>query len=147
MRRSPLPLALALGLALALLAGCASNPYKTSYTSMLSDKVPKGEPVDLEPASGPPSLLTSKDMRADSIQLLEKGYRPIGRSKFRGEFVDSRSALAQAQLVGAEMVVVMQKFVSTETRSVAVMDYTPDRRIVTQDQTQTTSSAANDVPV
>jgi hypothetical protein len=126
-----------------LLAGCASNPYRLTYSSILSDKVPKGEPTALQPSTGPAQLLNSNDMRADSIKLLEKGFYPIGRSKFRGQFVESRLALQQAQLVGADVVVVMQKHISTDTRSVAVTDWTPDKRIVTQERS---TASATDAP-
>lgn len=124
----------------ALLGGCVTNPYRATFTPMLSDKVPKGEPVNLPPASAPPRLLSTNDMRADAIKLLEAGYRPIGHSKFRGQFVEAQYAMEEAQAIGAEVVVVMEKFVSADTVSVPVIDWTPDRRVVVQESAQARAS-------
>jgi hypothetical protein len=127
----------------AFFAGCASNPYKLTYTASVSDKVPKGEPAALRPADGEARLLSSQDLRADGIKLLQGGYRPVGRSKFRGQYVDASLALEQAREIGVGVVLVMQKHVGNETVSVAVQDWVPDRRIRVQESAQTQNSDSN----
>jgi hypothetical protein len=117
--------------ALLALGACASNPYRDTYSSQLSDKVPQGEPASLLPAQAEPTLLSSQDMRADALKLLAAGYRPIGRSKFQGIHVDASAAVEQARAVGADVVVVRERFIATNTYAQPVGDSTPDRRIVT----------------
>jgi C-terminal processing protease CtpA/Prc len=124
------------------LAACASNPYRDTYTSQLSDKVPLGEPASLLPAQAEPQLLSSQDMKADAIKLLEQGYRPIGRSKFQGTHVDASAAVEQARAVGADVVVVRERFLATNTYAQPVGDWTPDRQIVTDNTTVTRNQAA-----
>lgn len=128
------------------LAACASNPYRDTYTSQLSDKVPLGEPASLLPAQSEPQLLSSQDMKADAIKLLEQGYRPIGRSKFQGIHVDASAAVEQAREVGADVVVVRERFIATNTYAQPVGDWTPDRRIVTDNTVVTRSDNGGGAP-
>jgi len=137
--------ALGIALALAFLAGCASNPYRDTYTSQLSDKVPRAEPASLLPAQAEPRLVMSQDLRADAIKLLEDGYRPIGRSQFQGMKVNASAAVEQARAVGADVVLVREKFLTTQTYAQPVGDWTPDRRIVTDDTTVTRDSGSQAV--
>jgi hypothetical protein len=135
---------LALSCAMLVLAGCVTNPYRITYSTAISNKAPMGEPSSLQMSTGQPAqLLTSTDLRADAIKMLEKGYKPMGHSKFRGQFVDARLALQQATDVGADVVMVMQKYVSTDTSSVAVTDWTPDRRVVVRERSQAAGPNTN----
>lgn len=129
----------------AWLAGCASNPYQVTYTPQVHPKVPRAEPAALLPPSGAPELLGSQDLRADSIRLLENGYRPIGRSSFKGSRVDAGAALEQALAVGADLVLVMQKHVGSSTYAQPVHEWIPDRRIVTQETVANRSSDSEKV--
>jgi hypothetical protein len=134
-----------LWIAAAVLGGCASNPYHDTYTSQLSDKVPRAEPAPLRPALTEPQLLSSQDLKADGLKLLEDGYRPIGRSKFQGTHVDASAAVEQARAVGAELVLVRERFIATNTYAQPVGEWTPDRRIVTEDQTVTRNNGSEHV--
>lgn len=132
--RHPQPLKL---LALALLLGaCAGNPYRATYSPLVSRKVPKGEPVAFQAPTAAPRLLSTSSMKADAVKLLEEGYWPVGSSKFTGQYVQAQQALEQAQAIGAEVVLVLQKHVGSSTVSVPVVDWTPDRRVVVQDSAQ-----------
>ena len=130
----------ALGCLGVLSSGCITDPFHSSFKSSISEKVPKGESGALETATGEPRLLSSQDMKADSIKLLENGYWPVGNSRFTGQFVEATVALAQARLVGAEVVVVLQTHVGTGTYSIPVLDWVPDRRVTVSEQTQTRNS-------
>lgn len=137
---------LSLAIALSgLLTACAGNPYRSSYTPLVSDKVPQAEPGALIPAEAPPRLLSSKDLRADSIKLLENGYRPIGRSKFRSDYVEPAPALQQAQAVGAAVVLVTSRHISTDTVAMPVVEWTPDQRVVQQNTQQVRNSDSDSV--
>jgi hypothetical protein len=136
---------IALPLTALLLAGCVSNPYSATYRPSVSPKLPRAETGPLPAPSEPPRLLTTNDIRGDALKLLEQGYLPLGRSSFTGQEVDARAALAQAQAVGADVVLVMQKFVRTDTVSVPVTEWSPDRSITQRDTTQTISSAGGAV--
>jgi hypothetical protein len=134
--KTPQPL-LILGCLGLLGAGCIIDPFRSSFRSTISEKVPKGESGALETATGDPRLLSSQDMKADSIKLLENGYWPVGNSRFTGQFVEASVALSQAKAVGAEVVVVLQTHVGTGTYSIPVLDWVPDRRVTVSEQTQT----------
>ena len=128
---------LAIGAALLLLAGCAGNPYKRNFTTQLSDKVPQGETSSFLPSAPQPTLLSSTSIPTDAIKLLEKGYFPIGRSKFREQLIDGRAALEEAKEIGADLVLVKQEHAGTGTYTVPVGDWSPDRSITTTETVRT----------
>jgi hypothetical protein len=128
-----------------LTAGCVSNPYHRNYSSTLSEHVPKTEATGFVATAGEPRLLSTNDIREDAIKLLEQGYFPIGRAKFREQLIDGQAALEQAREVGADVVLVKQVHVGTATYSVPVSDWTPDRTIVTNESAQTRDQATNNV--
>lgn len=130
---------------LLFLGACVSNPYQVTYTPQVHAKVPRAEPASLLPSSGAPQLLSSQDLRNDSIDLLESGYRPIGRSSFKGLRVHASQALQQAQAVGADVVLVRQEHVGSATYAQPVHDWIPDRRIVTQETVSNRSSDSEKV--
>lgn len=119
-----------------LLCGCLANPYRTSYTGTRPDRLPQGEEPRLLPDAEAPQLLLSEDLKTDSLQLLEKGWAPMGRSQIRGGRVPERYALALARELGAEMVLLRQALLGTGTTSVPVTDWVPDRRILVSERSQ-----------
>ena len=116
------PLALVLAL-----AGCA-NPYMQSYTSTLDKRTPD-EKARFIPSQVEPKLVTSNDMKTDALRLRENGYVLVGRSKFRSPLVDEKQALAQGKKIGAEVVMVAHKFVTTGTESVPVAQWIPGQEV------------------
>lgn len=137
----------ALACALLLIGGCAGNLYRKNYTTELSDKAPKGEATKLENAPAQPELLTTDDMKADGLRMLELGYRPIGVSKFISTFGTAAEALQQAKDVGAEYVVVMRKYVGSDVVSVPVQEWSPARRIIMNTSNTNPVSDRNGPPV
>jgi len=124
--------AIALGLAV-VVSGCG-NPYRSNYLSTI-EKWPKGVTSRVLPPTDPPKLLTSTDLRKDSLSMLESNHVMIGRSKFRSPSIDESQALDQAKKIGAWVVLVNHKYVDTVTESVPVNEYIPDQRV---DTTETT---------
>ena len=116
-----------LALFLGLAAGCA-NPYHENYLSTL-EKRSKEELSRLLPPSGPPKLLTSTDMKADSLKMRENGYLLVGRAKFRSSPVDETQALDQAKKIGAEVVLVNHQYVNSATESVPIEQWIPSKQI------------------
>ena len=109
------------------LSGCA-NPYMQNFTSTLDKRTPD-EKARLIPSQGEPKLVTSNDMKADALRLRENGYVLVGRSKFRSPLVDEKQALAQAKKIGAQLVMVAHKFVTTGTESVPVAQWIPGKEV------------------
>ncbi|HUO58025.1 MAG TPA: PDZ domain-containing protein [bacterium] len=116
-----------------LLSGCG-NPYRENYLSTL-EKRNKDELSRLLPPSHPPTLVTSNDLKDDSIRMRENGYLLIGRSKFHSAPVDERQALDQAKQVGAEVVLVNHKYVNSVTESVPMSEYIPGQQVSHQETT------------
>jgi len=110
-----------------LAAGCA-NPYHENYFSTL-EKRNRDELSRILPASAPPKLLTSTDMKADSLKMRENGYLLVGRAKFRSSPVDETQALDQAQKIGAEVVLVNHQYVNSATESVPIEQWIPGREV------------------
>src|SRR5262245_12428186 len=95
---------------LLLLCGCV-NLYQESFHSSL-DRRNREELSRILPPSAPPKLLTSQDLKADSLRMRENGYLLLGYSKFRSSPVDEKQALDQARKIGAEVALVNHKYVS-----------------------------------
>lgn len=135
---------LALGIFLLFAAGCA-NPFTKHYRSTI-DQWPRAKSLLAEGPADPtgPRLVTTKDMKADSLSMLENGYFMIGVSTFRSPPVDERMSLQQARQVGADAVLVKQEFVSTVTQSVPITEWIPDRSITTTERSTFRDSPAAD---
>lgn len=118
---------------LALAAGCG-NPYRQNYVSKL-DKRNADELSRILPASRPPKLVSSNDMKADSLKMRENGYLLIGRSQFRSSPIDEKLALDQAVQAGAEVVLVNHKFFNSVTSAIPMDRWLPDKVIQQQETT------------
>lgn len=114
-------------LMLGLTAGC-SNPYHENYLSTL-EKRNKEELSRILPPSGPPKLVTSNDLKADSLRMRENGYLLVGRVTFRSSPVDEAQSLDQAKKIGAEVVLVNHKYVNSATESVPIEQWIPGQQI------------------
>jgi hypothetical protein len=109
---------------LACVTVTCANPFRGGYENRL-ERWPSGEASRLLPVTGPPQLVTSTNMRADAIRMMENGYLLLGRSKFNGPVVDPRKALDLAKEIGACAVIVQQEYLDTITESVPVSEYIP----------------------
>jgi hypothetical protein len=117
-----------------ILTGC-SNAYRDNYQSML-DKWPQSKSLLAEgPETPEPKLITSTDLKADAIHMLESGYLLIGKSTFRSPPIDEKEALDQAKQVGADVVLTKNEYVATFTESVPITDWLPDQRTTIRAQT------------
>jgi len=108
-----------------VLVGCA-NPYKDNYHN-LTGQWSSGEVARLLPKEGPAKLVVSKNMQEDFIKMSENGYLLIGESKFREQKINEDFARAQADIIGASVVLVDNDFVGTETKSVPMSEWIPPR--------------------
>ena len=127
-------------LLLAFIAGCG-NPYREHYLSTL-EKRNKDELASILPPSGPPKLVSSNDLIADSLKMREDGYLLIGRSKFRSGPIDEKQALDYAKQAGAEVVLVNHKYVNTVTESVPMGQWVPGQQIDHNETTVIQNGAA-----
>lgn len=109
-----------------LLFGCAGSAFKQNYQSHL-ERHPSGAVSRLLPAEDEVRLLTSEDIRADAVRLMESGYLLLGRSKFVSEHIDPGSALKLAKEVGASVVLVSEQYVNTMEDIVPVTEWIPAR--------------------
>jgi hypothetical protein len=130
----PCPPGLLAGILLIALAGGCANPYMKNYVSTRETDTDE-ESLAVLPSSGQPHLVTTQNAKADALNLRENGYILLGRSKFRSSLLDEKDALAQARKIGAEVVMVMHKFVNTTTESLPMSEYIPGQ--VTQNSEQT----------
>jgi hypothetical protein len=109
------------------LIGC-SNPFRETYESRL-ELWSGAEPSALLPATGPPKLVTSDRLRRDAVRMMENGYVLLGRSQFTGTDIDGRAALAQAEDVGASVVLLQAEYAKTVTEAVPMTEWIPDRTV------------------
>ncbi len=128
----------ALAILLLLSTGCG-NPYRKNYLSTL-DQWP-GKTARLLPPGGPPRLISSSDVKSDSIAMLENGYLMVGHAAFRGARIDEKQALEQARSVGAAAVMVDKRFVNTVSESIPMNEWIPDRIIGTTERVVVTDGS------
>jgi serine protease Do len=124
-----------------VLGGCAVNQFKENYQSQL-ERWPSGEATRLLPFEGKLKLVTSTNMRSDALRMMENGYLLLGRSKFRGEQVNLKSSEAVAKELGASVVMVEEKFATSETSAVPMSEWIP-ARIDTVTETWTITQGPN----
>lgn len=141
-RFSPPPMSVLFLFCLVVLtAGCA-NPYVKNYQP-INPLQHVGESQEIFPFSGQPQLLSSNDLKADALKMWENGYILLGRSKFQATPINEKLALKQADKIGAEVVLVNHKFVSTKTESLPMSTWIPGQqtdqteRVVIQNGTNT----------
>lgn len=100
------------------LSSCATNPYTQYYTGATNARtelnyVHSGEQIRIVP---------SDNIDADTKKLMAKGYTPIGRSTFNAHSnkVNDNQVLAQAELIGAQIVLTASKYTNTESGAVPI---------------------------
>jgi C-terminal processing protease CtpA/Prc len=113
--------------------GC-ENPYRKNYLSTV-EKWPGGVSQRLLKPQGSPRLVTSADVKKDAQSMLESGYTLLGRAKFRDRKLDESLAVEQGESVGAWVVLVESKYVSTVTESVPFGQWIPDQTTITTEDT------------
>ncbi len=111
------------------LAACAgsNNVVKENYRSSL-ERWPSGEVARLEAPKGDVEIVTSKDIEADALRMMENGYLLLGRSKFRGKEVDPASARDVAKELGASIVFVKAEYATTVREAIPMERWTPAGR-------------------
>jgi serine protease Do len=126
-RAIPSPAFLFLSAIALFLSGCV-NPYIRNYQpAQVRDIRSEGTEVLLH--AGEPHLVSSTDLKADALKMREKGYVLLGRSKFQASPVDENLALAQAKKIGAEVVMVGHKFVTTKSQTVPMSTWNPGQEV------------------
>ena len=130
-----LPICLS-ALSLCLLAGCV-NPYRSNFNSTL-DRQPKWIAARLAPSPDKPRLVQSNDIQNDNWGLFERGYIMVGYSKFDGPETDNYYVQAQARSIGADVVLVQNKFTKSLTETVAVTQWGPSQTTDTNETTNVT---------
>jgi len=104
---------LSLGILLfAVACGGANNAVKQNYRSSL-ERWPSGEVSRLLPPTGKVEIVTSTDIEADSVRMMEAGYLLLGRSKFQGKELDPEAARDTAKDLGASVVFVKSEYAKT----------------------------------
>tara|TARA_A100001388_G_scaffold218028_1_gene168552 strand:- start:143 stop:877 length:735 start_codon:yes stop_codon:yes gene_type:complete len=100
-----------------LISSCATvNPYTQYYQQYTEDYYPPSFEVE--------TRTTSAENYADAInQLLTEGYEQIGESSFNGGMFDTTLAVSHAETIGAEIVLLAQKFTDTNTYTSSVVSY------------------------
>lgn len=123
---------------LAGLLACA-NPYVDNYQNTLS-QWPGGEASRLLPGTGPAKLVTSANMQADTLAMMENGFLLVGRSTFRSTVIDENMALKEAERLGASVVLVGKEYVNSVTQSVPVTTWIPPAQVTYTERVTDNSS-------
>jgi hypothetical protein len=93
------------------LAGCGNG-----YTQFYSPANPSTWSAKLLPATAPVEIVEAgDDLAVDTLRFYEDGYAEIGRSSFAGPREGRKNVIAQATAVGAQKVVLLQRYNSTRT--------------------------------
>jgi hypothetical protein len=134
LRRTPMrlllvPAAVAALAAFAIFAcgGSSSNAFRTSYRSSL-ERWPSGEVSRLEHPSGRVEIVTTTDIDADSLRMMEHGYLLLGRSRFSGDKMDPDAAREVARDLGASTVFVKAEYARTVEEAIPMERWVPTRR-------------------
>ena len=111
-------LVIAVTISLAL-TGCAGNPYSTFYKPIpespfaFAHRLPPSKPISVSSGSG--------NAVNDFNTMNENGYSLIGVSSFVGPINNGTGALEQAKKVGAEIVIINQKYRNTNTGAMPIV--------------------------
>lgn len=127
-------------LLLAMVAGCG-NLYHEHYLSLL-DRRNQDEASRILPARVPPKVVSSRNLKEDSLRMREDGYLLVGHSSFNSTYLDEGQALDQARKVGAEVVLVNQRYINTVTQSVPMSQWVPGQQENHQETTVIQQGAA-----
>jgi membrane-associated protease RseP (regulator of RpoE activity) len=97
------------------LSACA-NGYEQFYKPVNSTTL-----IDVLPATGEPRIIGSQgSLQKDIEAAFSEGYQLVGESNFVGKAADTSGAIRQAKKVGAEVIVIHQKYRNTVTGSIPV---------------------------
>lgn len=124
---------LSFSLLLILGTGCG-NLYHEHYLSVL-DHRNQDELFRIIPPRVSPKVVSSKDLKEDSLGMRENGFLLIGHSSFNSTYLDEEQALDQARRVGAEVVLVSQRYINTVTQSVPMSQWVPGQQVSHQETT------------
>lgn len=111
-----------------LLFGCAGSAFKQHYESHSERQPSDAKSRLLPPPEGEARLLSSEDIRADAVRLMENGYLLLGRSKFVSKQIDPGSALKLAKEVGASVILVSEQYTNTVEDIVPVTEWIPAKQ-------------------
>lgn len=107
-----------------LVTGCAPSGYSKYYTPYLDAKTTPDLEV-LEPEDEP-KIFGSNDFKNDINVLISKRYKVLGVSSFNGQYEDKSNIIAQAQSVGATIVLVKAEYTNTLTTNSTL--FLPDNK-------------------
>lgn len=109
-----------------LIVGCTGSAFKENYRSSL-ELWPSGETTRLLPPGEQIEIVTSRNMRADALRMMENGFLLLGRSTFRSEKIDAKAARSLARELGATVVFVREKYAATVEETVPMSEWIPPR--------------------
>jgi serine protease Do len=106
-------------LACALLLAACVNPYEKFYEPVAGSEDFRNSPYFDRSATGV-QIYSSANFEEDLPRLLRKGYVPIGSAGFSGDasYITNENVLAQANKVGAHVVLVSSKYSHTVSGAV-----------------------------
>jgi C-terminal processing protease CtpA/Prc len=120
-------------LCIIILVSCA-NPYRTNFASIQQMRLSNYQPDFIALQKGAmPEIYSTDDMYATKELMFENGYILLGSSRFNSKKLDDRKATAAAKNLGATVVVIQSKYLTSKTESVPFTTYTPDRRTRVED--------------
>jgi hypothetical protein len=106
--------------------GSSPNAFRTSYRSSL-ERWPSGEVSRLVHPGGTAEIVTSTDIEADSVRMMEHGYLLLGRAKFTGDRMDPEAAREVAHDLGASTVFVKAEYAKTVEEAIPTARWFPVR--------------------
>jgi len=125
---------IAIALVLTSLAAACGNPFHDTYQSSL-ERWPHGEASRLLPPEKEVQIVTSEKMKEDALRMMEDGYLLLGRSRFRGPYIDHGIARKQAKEIGASVVMIEKKHAETLTETVPVSEWIPGHQVTYTEKT------------
>lgn len=99
---------------LLIFIGCASG-YQQFYKQIVDPRTLSDAEL-LTPGENP-KIYGTDDFKRDTLILRSKMYIPIGSSSFNGSYEGKAKIAAQAQRVGATIVLIKSRYTNTETTS------------------------------
>ena len=91
----------------------ATNPYTTFYKSSLEENKTVRDYPNFIISAEEPKIYSTSDIDGDIAKIKRNNYSMIGYSSFNAGSVNSNQAIAQAKLIGAEIVLITHKYTNT----------------------------------
>jgi serine protease Do len=111
---------------LALLAGCATNDFKTFYSDDTAGIPAELLATSLEPFSGKTTIYGTQNYEADARVMQQRGFTRIGVSGFVGAVsVTNEQLLEQAKFVGADAILYTTAYEGSEVVTSPLITYKP----------------------